>query len=77
MEVESETVASDKPLRRYSMNVEDSETEVLGLTSCQDDGVRGWSTNVLDRDIEQVCWNAGNGARQILCLYKRDSVVES
>ncbi|KAJ8569731.1 hypothetical protein K7X08_006308 [Anisodus acutangulus] len=54
------------------------ETRVLALRSCRDVKANGWSTKVLDNDLEQVCWEEKSNKRKApFCLYKREALSAS
>ncbi|XP_056168352.1 uncharacterized protein LOC115692344 isoform X2 [Syzygium oleosum] len=63
----------------YPTRVEESEVEVLGLTSCKDPKASGWLVKELDQDLEQICWKENMEGRygEPFCLYKRNTLVES
>ncbi|XP_048136781.1 uncharacterized protein LOC115751348 isoform X3 [Rhodamnia argentea] len=64
--------------RMYLTSMEETEVEVLGLTSCKDPKASGWLVEELDQDLEQICWKENmEGYREPFCLYKRNSLVES
>ncbi|XP_010026607.2 probable alpha-galactosidase B, partial [Eucalyptus grandis] len=58
---------------------EESEVEVLGLTSCKDPKASGWLVKELDQDLERICWKGNMEGRhgEPFCLSKRNSLVES
>lgn len=65
-------------LRILPADARQSEMEVLGLMSCDDPKTNGWSVDVIDRDLEKICWKAGNGSKgRPLCLYKRNPLLTS
>ncbi|XP_060214042.1 uncharacterized protein LOC132641166 isoform X1 [Lycium barbarum] len=54
------------------------QTRVLALRSCTDVKANGWSTKVLDNDLEQVCWEEKSNKRKApFCLYKRKALSAS
>ncbi|KAM3303855.1 hypothetical protein P3S67_014886 [Capsicum chacoense] len=54
------------------------EMRVLTLRSCKDVNANGWSTKVLDNDLEQVCWEENSNKRKAhFCLYKREALSAS
>ncbi|PHU02957.1 hypothetical protein BC332_28208 [Capsicum chinense] len=54
------------------------EMRVLTLRSCKDVNANGWSTKVLDNDLEQVCWEENsNKCKARFCLYKREALSAS
>ncbi|KAK4376939.1 hypothetical protein RND71_003235 [Anisodus tanguticus] len=54
------------------------ETRVLALRTCRDVKANGWSTKVLDNDLEQVCWEEKSNKRKApFCLYKRAALSAS
>lgn len=59
--------------------MEESEVEVLGLTSCKDSKASGWLVEGLDQDLERICWKENMEGRygEPFCLYKRNYLVES
>ncbi|XP_030440330.2 probable alpha-galactosidase B [Syzygium oleosum] len=65
--------------RSYPTSVEESEVEVLGMTSCKDPKANGWLVQELDQDLERICWkeNMENRHGEPFCLYKRNSSAES
>ncbi|KAJ9169452.1 hypothetical protein P3X46_017649 [Hevea brasiliensis] len=62
--------------RRSPKEVSTSSGHVLGLNSCKDPSVNGWSIKALDRDMEQICWMENLGSHGPLCLYKRKPLLD-
>lgn len=64
--------------RMYPTSMEETEVEVLGLTSCKDSKASGWLVEELDQDLERICWKENmEGYGKPFCLFKRNSLVES
>lgn len=53
------------------------ETRVLALRSCKDVKANGWSTKVLDNNVEQVCWEENSKRKAPFCLNKREALLAS
>ncbi|XVF02577.1 hypothetical protein REPUB_Repub04eG0186600 [Reevesia pubescens] len=55
------------------------DTRALGLTTCKDPKANGWSTKVLDQDLDQICWKEKLGSKfqEPPCLYKRKPLLAS
>ncbi|KAF2292786.1 hypothetical protein GH714_028939 [Hevea brasiliensis] len=62
--------------RRSPKEVSTSSGHDLGLNSCKDPSVNGWSIKALDRDMEQICWMENLGSHGPLCLYKRKPLLD-
>ncbi|KAF9594704.1 hypothetical protein IFM89_034489 [Coptis chinensis] len=72
---ENETVTTSTSSKE--MNASDSH--VLGLTCCKDPRVKGWVSEVLDNELEKICWKDNIGRKQSLpfCLYKSKHLLKS
>ena len=59
--------------------VGESEKLILGLASCHDPNAKGWFSQVVDTNLEQVCWRWGSRSRKFepFCLYKTESFLKS
>ncbi|PWA98083.1 melibiase family protein [Artemisia annua] len=57
----------------------ESEKLILGLASCHDPKAKGWFSQVVDTNLEQVCWRWGSRSRKFepFCLYKTESFLQS
>lgn len=54
------------------------ETRVLAIRSCKDVKANGWSTKVLDNNVEHVCWEENSNKRKApFCLNKREALSAS
>lgn len=53
------------------------ETRILALRSCKDVKANGWSTKVLDNNVEQVCWEENSKRKAPFCLNKREALLAS
>lgn len=56
-----------------------SEKLVLGLSSCQDPEAKSWFLQVVDTNLEQVCWKWGSRSKKVdpFCLYKTQPFLQS
>ncbi|KAK3416710.1 hypothetical protein EUGRSUZ_H02477 [Eucalyptus grandis] len=65
--------------RMYPTSMEESEVEVLGLTSCKDPKASRWLVEEPDQSLERICWKENMEGRygEPFCLYKRNSLVKS
>ncbi|PIA51626.1 hypothetical protein AQUCO_01100466v1 [Aquilegia coerulea] len=51
-------------------------SHVLHLTSCKDHKAKGWVSEVLDNELERICWkDSRRNYRPPFCLYKRKPLV--
>uniref|UniRef100_A0A2P2L072 Alpha-galactosidase n=1 Tax=Rhizophora mucronata TaxID=61149 RepID=A0A2P2L072_RHIMU len=66
-----------RKLGRHPMEVGPSHTHFLGLSSCKDPKVYGWSVKALDQDVDQICWKEKLEGHRPLCLYKRKPLLAS
>ncbi|KAH9772980.1 alpha-galactosidase [Citrus sinensis] len=59
--------------------VAESNTHVLGLTSCKDPKANSWSIQAHDQELEEICWKgkSGNKIGEPLCLYKSRALLSS
>ncbi|XP_048132940.1 alpha-galactosidase A-like [Rhodamnia argentea] len=64
--------------RMYPTSVEESEVEVLGLTTCEDPKASRWLVEELDKDSERICWKGNMEGRhgEPFCLSKRNPLIE-
>ncbi|KAL5718045.1 hypothetical protein ACHQM5_010984 [Ranunculus cassubicifolius] len=54
------------------------DSHVLHLTSCNDHKAKGWISEVLDNELERICWkDAGGKYRPPFCLYKKKTLFTS
>ncbi|KAF9611766.1 hypothetical protein IFM89_034964 [Coptis chinensis] len=55
-----------------------SDSHVLGLTCYKDPRVKGWVSEVLDNELEKICWKDNIGRKQSLpfCLYKSKHLLK-
>lgn len=73
--------------RRYSLTSQPENYEVrhaskdlfMGLSSCKDKDVSGWSVKANGDDLEKVCWkeNSKSEHHASFCLYKEKLILES
>ncbi|KAL8161657.1 hypothetical protein V2J09_013146 [Rumex salicifolius] len=50
-----------------------SHTRFLSLVSCKEGIANGWSVEVVEKDLHQVCWKKNPGTHHLpFCLYKRN-----
>lgn len=55
-----------------------ASTRFLSLVSCEEGITEGWSVEVLENDLHQVCWKKNSGTRHLpFCLYKRNVPLSS
>ncbi|KAJ4835567.1 hypothetical protein Tsubulata_041524 [Turnera subulata] len=73
----SETKGSPRQSRRCLNEKDASEGHFLGMTSCKDPNATGWSAEVLDQDLQQLCWKENLGSLESLCLYSRKPRLSS
>lgn len=63
----------------FHSEVGESNTHVLGLTSCKDPKANSWSIQSLDQELEEICWKgkSGNKILEPICLYKSRVLLAS
>lgn len=57
-------------------STDETNTQFLGLTSCKDYKARGWSREIIDQDLQQICWKE-SGNQSTFCLYQRKPLFAS
>ncbi|KAG8640084.1 alpha-galactosidase isoform X2 [Manihot esculenta] len=72
----SNTKTPTRRSKRFPKEVSTSSGHVLGLNSCKDPSVNGWSIEALDQDMEQICWMENLGSHGPVCLYKRKPLLD-
>lgn len=52
-----------------------SDSRFLSLVSCEESVAKGWSVEVVGKDLHHVCWKKNPGTSHF-CLYKRNLFME-
>ncbi|CAN0896297.1 unnamed protein product [Linum grandiflorum] len=75
--VTGKVVGLTRRSRKSLLKRANDRNPVIGLTSCKDPNVNGWSVESLDEYHDQICWRQDDASQSPLCLYKRKPILSS